>query len=502
MTLRLATLWLVVPVVGALVGALAKPLPPHDFWWQLAMGRQIANDALPSTNLFLYTLPADLPFVNQPWLGQLVMWLTYDAGGTELLLLLRGVLVVVMISLLLAIALRRGATPQLAGGLGLLAVLIALPVLAVRTRMFAFVPLALTLFVCQAVVDKQCRSAWLALLIPSTIFWANTHGTFILAVLIVGAYGVGDVLEAALRRDELRHRVVRWGLAIAGVCAASAVTPLGVDVFGYVMQLTNESSVSDTVTEWQPPDLTDLHGKLVVFGIIVGTAALVFRRRHITITDALLWGGMMVLAAQAMRASLSWAVMFIVVLAPAVSRPQEATEPTPGERRFVGVTIAMLAVVALAPQPGLGFHAIFSTLQPPHVRRTGEGAWAMANINAYRAIERVVQDDRGRVFHDQAIGGMLEVYLTQEPAQVAFVDQRMEFIPEEVWARYFGLSDAQDGWERELQRWEVDTLILSPVGQHQLMQAALQSADWELVLVDEAHLLFYRSLDRAQDPPK
>lgn len=500
MNLRLATLWLVVPVVGAVIGAIAKPLAPHDFWWHLAMGRAIADGLWPASNLFLYTLPADLPFVNQPWLGQLMMWFAYDVGGVGANIVLRSLLVVATVGLLLWTALRRGAAPQFAGGFGLLTVLLALPVLAVRTRMFALVPLVAVVALCQAVVDGRWRPRALWWLVPITAFWANTHGSFALAVVLVGAFGVGDLLQAALKRDVQRDRVVMWGLALLGVVVGSCLTPYGPGAFGYVLQLTAESTVADTVTEWQPPDITELHGGLVLATCVFGTVALAIRRRAITITDALLWGGTMVLAADAVRAVFAWSVMVTLVVAPALSRPIPSPPATRAEKGFVAAVLAVLLSATLLVQPGIALDAIFSASPPAHVRQSGEGAWMMHNVNAFAAIDRVRQDQRHRVFHDQAIGGMLEVLLTREPAQVAFVDQRMEFIPEDVWDRYFGLSDANDRWERELARWEVDTMILLTSRQQRLVQAALLSPEWELVMADEAHLLFYRSLDRAQHP--
>ena len=130
----------------------------------------------------------------------------------------------------------------------------------------------------------------------------------------------------------------------------------------------------------------------------------------------------------------------------------------------------------------------------------GPGAWLLNHENAETAVSRIAADGRRRVFHDQALGGMLEFALTDgEAARVAFVDQRMEFVPEEVWAQYFLVSRGER-WREAVAAYDIDTMLLNHEGQWPLVQELIADPEWELELVDQSHLLFYRSLDGAQNP--
>ena len=56
-------LWLLVILAGFGVFVSLTPLAPNDFWWHLKIGQlTYQNGAIPSTNLFSWSLPSDTPF--------------------------------------------------------------------------------------------------------------------------------------------------------------------------------------------------------------------------------------------------------------------------------------------------------------------------------------------------------------------------------------------------------------------------------------------------------
>lgn len=504
--LSLAAVWLLLPVVGVIVAATLEPIPPHDFWWHLAMGRLIAAGQMPETNLFLYTLDPTLEFVNQPWLGQWLMWSAYDLFGYAGPVVLRNFLLATAFSLIVWTAWRRSGDARAAGALGLLAAMVAYPVLTVRTRMFAFLPFVLVLWASLGVAEGRLSRRWLLVVPLATVFWANVHGSFVLAPVLVGAVGGGWFVQRKLERASIDGRTVAmWGATLCATVLAGAVTPLGFGVYSYVAQLTMESSVAHSVTEWRPPNLSELRGQLFLCAMILTLGLTALDRKNMFLADALLFAGTLTLAAGAVRSMFWWAAIVPIVVATPLARrlpPQDESLPSTTERVGLVIALTVLVGVAVVVQPGVGRQAIGAWSATGQARQDGTGAWLMNHENAFAAVERVRADQRERVFHDQVLGGMLEVMLTDAtPRPVAYVDQRMEFVPDEVWARYFALSRAAPNWDRELERIGVDTLILSPQSQWPLLQAALRSPRWRVELVDQSHVLLY-SLDGAQHPAK
>lgn len=510
--MSLATIWLLLPLVGVIVAATLEPVPPHDYWWPLAMGRLIDGGQLPDANLFLYTLPRDLPFVNQPWLGQWLMWQAYEAAGHAGGVWLRNGLLGAAFLLILGAAFARSRDARAVGALGLLAAIVAYPVLTVRTQMFAFLPYALVVWACFGVSEGRLRRRWLMVVPVAVAWWANVHGSFVLGAAVVFAVGLGTVVEEGLSTRTLPRRTLReWGLTLVAAVGAGALSPLGGGVYAYVVQLTMESSVAHSVTEWLPPDVTELRGQIFLGAFVSSLVLLFIRRREVKLSEVFLYAGTFLLAASAVRNVFWWATCLPVVLAPHLCAllPRAAAEEVVGRGERIGLWLGagLLLGAMLVVQPGLGRVWVGELSGTQMARQQGEGAYILNHENALVTVDRALADGRVRLFHDQVVGGLLEVRATgRTPAQVAFVDQRMEFIPDEVWARYFALSRAMPNWQRELDRLGVDTLLLSPQSQWPLLQAALASPRWELVALDQSHVLLYAvqapsdSLDRGQDP--
>lgn len=507
--LPISAVWLILPVVGAIVAATLEPIPPHDYWWHLAMGRLIdARGTIPDTNIFLYTMAADTPFLDQPWLGQLAMWTAYDVAGHTGTVLLRNLLLTASFALLIGTTWRRSRDARVTGALVLLAVALAFPVLTVRTRMFAFLPFVALLWAVFGVADGTLRRPWLVVPPLATLFWVNVHGSFVLAPALVFGVGGSLVVQRFLEDRTVDRAVVRdWTIAGIGVLAAGALNPHGWDAYAYVFQLAIESNVATSVSEWLPPDPAEGTGMIFAAAVAGSIGILVWRRSSVKLYEAVVFAGMLYLSASAIRSMFWWAAAMPVIVAPHLSAllPASGDEETPSS--FAGavhvVLVAVTLAVALGVQPGMGRAAIGRMIDSGLALRTGEGAWVLNHEHPVALVTKIRGDQRARVFHDQVLGGMLEFVLTdaRQPRQVAYVDQRMEFVPQSIWDRYFEVGRAQR-WATELEDRGVDTLLLSPKSQWPLLQAAMVSRDWTVVGVAQSHVLLYRrgSFDRAEDP--
>ena len=205
--------WIAMPLFVVAVRTLLQPIPPEDYWWHLAMGRLIDGGALPTTNMFLYTLPVDAPFYDQPWLAQWVMYLVARGGGHVATVGLHTALLVGTWSYLVRHALTRGAIPIVVGIAAALAHYVAASTLVPRTQMFAYPCFVAVVVVLLASADGRCGRARLWVTVGvATLVWANVHGSFVLAPILVAAVMGGAILEGVRRRfrpDERRSAAGR-----------------------------------------------------------------------------------------------------------------------------------------------------------------------------------------------------------------------------------------------------------------------------------------------------
>jgi hypothetical protein len=500
--LPLAVIWLIAPVAGILIRLSLEPTAPHDYWWSLAMGKLIAlSGEVPSQNLFLYTISADTPFFDQPWLGQWLMYVSFDAFGHAGPLVLRNTLAALTWAGVVAAALSRCSDPRVVGALGLAIAALSGPVFGVRTQMFAFVPYVVLVGVLFAVATNVAKRRWLLVLVPLTVLWANLHGTFMLVPVLMGLTGASLVFERFIEERSIdKEELAWWCGTILLVCLAAMLNPLGPDIYAYVFRLTFLSSVSQTVTEWQPPDVATASGAIVFLVLTASLIVLVLRRKEVRLFEAVLFAATAYLAMGAVRQMFWWgAVMLMVVprhlhgLLDLKAWYEDETSRAQGVGHVLAVSAVLLA--GLLSQPGMWVHDTATELTAGFSRRSEPAKGLLSVDNPTRLVAGLQEYGYpGQIFHDQAVGGYLEFALaTDDVAQVAFVDQRMELIPEEIWDEYFGVSRTEKGWEAIVDGYDIRTMLVSPEEQWRLIQALQADPRWELVALDEEHQLFMRA---------
>jgi hypothetical protein len=511
--LPLAVIWLIAPVAGILIRLSLEPTGPHDYWWHLAMGKLIAfTGEVPTQNIFLYTLPATTPFFDQPWLGQWLMYQSFDTFGHTGPMIIRNVLAVLSWAGIVAAALTRCRDPRVVGGLALLTAAVSGPVFGVRTQMFAFVPYVVLVAVLFAVATQTVRRRWLVVLVPLTAVWANIHGTFMLVPVLMGLTGASLVVERLIdERGVNAEEILWWGGTTVLVALAAMLNPLGPQIYAYVFELTFSSTVAETVTEWQPPSIETASGAIVFAGLTASLVVLGLRRRQVRIFEAVLFAATAYLAVGAVRQMFWWGAVMLMVVPHHLHALLDLRAWYDGETgRLQGIghtiVVGVVLLAAAMSQPGLWLHNRASELTAGFSRRSEPAKGVLSVDNPTMLIEGLkARGFPGRIFHHQAVGGHLEFVLGTDqvlarnqgrpdhPQQVAFVDQRMELIPEKIWGAYFDLSRANEGWHTIVQAYDIRTMLLSPDGQWRLIQVLQADPRWTLVALDEHHQLFMRT---------
>lgn len=477
--LKLAAFWWLLPICGILFAATINPIPPHDYWWALVMGREIASGSFPNSNLFLFTLPVEKPFLNQPWLGQ---WILFELSrwGHGVNVLARNVSLGLSLGLMMWSGLRVNPRVESVSILAIGVMVVAFPGLAVRTQSFALLPFVWTLVLALGVRDGRFQRKWLWTLVPAIWFWAQVHGTFVLAPVMLGVIWL-DARE-------------RWTKEWVVVGAASALIgllhPLGPEIFTYVKGLVFDSTVGTTVQEWSPPGLDDAQGIGFWLLCFAGLAVAAAQRKQLQLSDGFLLLFATWLGTGAVRNLVWWAFIWVVVLAKTLPRSIQESETKPFEHKLHWGLVSTCVLGLILAQPGL-FHANFvQATSIEFAKKEGEGAMILEKRNSIELVRALKGKSARRVFHDQALGGLIEFELSTHGAQaVAFVDQRMELIDEHIWDDYFLASSGQDGWKEVFEKWKIDAAILHIEDQAPLIEA-LKDSGWRLRGESEAHQLY------------
>ncbi len=345
--MTLTRVWLAVALALPALVALLVPLPAVDLAYQVRTGDLILSaGSLPTTDSFTFTVYGQ-PWTDQQWLAQVLLSLGHRAGGWELLAVLRAALVVAMTGLLVVAGRLRGAGLRTASVLALLAFLVTAPALALRPQLFAIAVFA-AMLVLVAGRERYPRAYLAAPLL--VVAWANLHGSFVLAPLLLGYAWLEDVV---------RHRPWRrsLGVLVAGT-AATCVTPFGPGVWAYAAGIGADPLIAQRVSEWQRTSPLSVTGGLF-YASVVGAAAVAWRgRARLVWPDALWLAGLAAMGVWAVRGAAWWPAGVVLVVAAALAAPAapaDGPRPVRGQtrtaRRLNALVTAVLAVAVLAALP-------------------------------------------------------------------------------------------------------------------------------------------------------
>jgi hypothetical protein len=245
---------LLVLATEALVLAIRLPdLVAPDTWLALVAGRKIATGGLPHHDT-LTIWPHGASWVDQQWLGQLLMYGTHSVGGLRLVLFLNAVVLVAAFALALGVARSSGGSSRSVALVGAVALFVAFPNSVARTQVFAFV-FFVAVFALLA-WDSRAASRRVFLVLPLLVLWANVHGSAVLGAGLVVLWALASVVRAVRRPGAGKVVLRAAGLALAApICLLAS--PYAFDLPGYYRTVLASPAFRSFVTEWAPTSFPD-----------------------------------------------------------------------------------------------------------------------------------------------------------------------------------------------------------------------------------------------------
>jgi hypothetical protein len=246
----------------------------QDTWLAIAGGRDIAHHGLPWHERLTVAAHGQ-PWVDQQWLGKLILYFSANVGGVRLLAFVH---IVVMIAALLAaitVARRRGASDAAVFWV-VIAVLPSAPWgWQLRSQILAY---PLFVAVLAIVTNERLKPATRVLACaPLLVLWANVHGSVTLGAVLVGAVGGIGVWHAVRDRTTGRGLLGAVALLLIPVACLFA-SPYGFHLLRYYQKLLANPLMSQYVDEWRAPTFRTA---LIFFALVAVVLWLVARQGRI-----------------------------------------------------------------------------------------------------------------------------------------------------------------------------------------------------------------------------
>jgi hypothetical protein len=405
---------LLIAMLALLVAAIALCLNRDlngDLYLLLFSGRYVAHHGPVTTDPFP-TIEHGRQWLNQQWLSEVGFYGADRLVGTTGITVLYALLIGLPLAAILAAVRRKGTISML-----VVAALYLPGVLAIiHPRAAGFTLLLFALLVILLVVglrldpEARARAAppiWMLAAIPVLFaLWANLHGGFIAGLLLIGLVTVGLWIDGRRGRSSVpgTHIAVLAGAGVLAAIAATFATPLGTDIWTYILSFRNPA-LKLASTEWQPVTNSAAAAAFVVIGAAVAVWTWSRAARPRSLTPALVAAGFVLFAASSMRN--------LIFVAPALafqiacSLPDRREAPS---RALVGLAGSAAAAAVIVYAVALG---------PPNSDRVGNPA-----------VQYAIQHppDRGRIV---AYAGPSSYMLWRAPDTPVVIDGWLEHFTED-----------------------------------------------------------------------
>jgi hypothetical protein len=455
-----------------------QPTIDPDMWWHLRTGEAILRDGIPHHDLFSFTYPTN-EWVTHEWLSQVAMWGLYKLGGFN------GPIVffaaVTTVTWWLVYLLSEGK-PYVAGMVVAVAAKASQVVWGSRPQLFNLLLLAVFVFLLER---RKAGSVgrWVYVALPAiTLVWANLHSGYVLGIVVLATYLVGEYLERRRAAPDLRTLpsadLVPLGSATVAAAVAALANPNGWRLWIYPFETLGSSVQREYIVEWFPPGPDQLIFWLTLGLVLVGIFGFVKSSRRPSMTELLMFGGTAVGAFLSVRNI----PIFAIVATPILCRhlvtamPVEAlvSPEDDGDLRRIPTLLAGVAIGVAA------FAIAGSTL--------ADNATTVRNTFPEAAVDWIesgeLEDER--LFNAYGWGG----YLIWRGFPV-YIDGRADVYGDAGLLNFGQTWHVDPGWEEPLDRYGVGLVLVPRVSR--LAGTLVDSPDWALKYEDGIARVFGRA---------
>jgi hypothetical protein len=472
-----------------------------DMWWHLRIGEESLLAGHPILNdLFSYTKFGAV-WTNHQWISEIGMDLLFKHGG----FLALGGVVAMLATISFGFVFYQMQGPALIKAFVLiLAAIVAAPVWVPRPELVSVVLLSIVGYILYLYKWKHINRLWL--LVPLFILWGNVHGGYILGLGLIGAMGIGEILNRVLgyEGDEVLPMKKIIQLAFWTILAILSIllNPNGIRMWLIPFETIRIDALQSYIQEWASPDFHQLYQQPFIWMIFAIIASLGFSRRHLDGTDFVslaIFGylalvarrnfGPFAIVAAPILGRYSWSALqeWLPRIQPEIrlfqsklpifilSRLQGTGEVKPIRIRLVNFGIIFFLIVA-------GITKLYLVTTPSMINQAFENQ----NIPT-EAIAWIEENQpEGKLFNSYNWGGYLIWGLRDYPV---FVDGRTDLFADGILTQYLTVVNADNGWQSILNEWRINLILIEP---NQTIAKILPYQGWQVLYQDDHSILFGR----------
>lgn len=489
-----------------------------DLWGHVAYGQwMLEHRALPVEDPYV-GYAKGVPMIASAWLGQIILAWAYRLGGPEGI---SGLFtIVVWSSYVLLVSSFWWKCRQI--GTAMLSMWLAF--FLVWSRHATCRPEMFATFSCMVVMAVFCwldrkrdlaesganvPRSWrgelgLAVLVFATfLFWANSHGSFLVGVMLLCCQAVGRLLEAAWKTRSIARTITdrdfhRW-LMLAEVAAiACLINPYGMDNVINALQFSKNPNLPD-VLEWKQLQFFFVEGIQMCLSWVLMLFLYRVSKQPVRPAEILMLGILAVATVFNVRMIGWYGFVFAYAMLPHVAelarRASVWLESTvAGPDSILGRTLHyrshMLSIMCLfLAWCGFALSQVGSLALGGEARKVDR----MYSKQTPRGVTDFLRrhPPEGLVFNPQWWGDWL-AWDGPPGLKVFMTTNAVHLAPNRYWRDYMGLAAGSSGWQKEIDKYNIETFIVHKSDQVKMDVEVRILPDWKLVYEDDLAVIMSR----------
>jgi hypothetical protein len=464
----LLALWVYVVIVGG--GGVGDP----DIWWHLRNAEYLlTNTKLPRFDMYSYTALGH-PWINHEWLAEIPYYLAWRGFGLVGVYALCVLLLEAILLGLFFFCYKSSGNLKGSFLVSSFSVLLTAVSFGPRTILFGYAYLLVLLFVLWRFRSTGVAPLWI--LPPLFCLWINTHGSWLLGMIVLGIVVASGLLAGSWGPIEAvrwsPHQLKRLLLALGGCLASLFVNPYGYRLVLYPFDLAFRQKLNIAhVDEWTSVDFHDARGKVVFILLVAVLLGALLGRCRWKLEDL----GLAVFALYCGLTHVRFLFLAAILLAPLLAKFLNFIPPYRRE----------------ADRPLLNALLVFGVLVILAGRFPSQGELENSVAKTYPAdFLQFVKARKlpGRIFNFYIWGGYLA---WNDPEMKTFIDSRTDvFEYTGVLKDYLDAIALKDTF-RVLDKYEVRYVLFPP--QEPLSYLLRQSRDWKVIFSTNVIAIFERA---------
>jgi hypothetical protein len=449
----------------------------------------IKNLKIPSFDIFSYWTPP-LPWTLHEWLSEVIMALVHRASGLTGVVIFFAFVIALNCYLIFSLLLAKRGNILFATTACLLIVLSCSSNWLARPHVITFVFFVIWYHLLNS---YQYRDRNYLFYLPLIMFlWVNLHGGFILGLILLGIYWVGNCVNFLFARVEKKYELFRniRFLTLTGIaCAGAALcNPHGYHSLLFPFRVVQDKFLMDHISEYLSPNFH--FSGVVPFEILllaaVGIFAIsqtkldvielllillfshmaLFSSRHIPLFAMI--AGPIVLK----QADMAFNRIEGSVLTAFKTRLENLAAIDQCTSRYVWPLASVLVVISLA-KTGIISHSF-------------DAKYAPVEATEFFKKEKI----QGNMFNNDEFGDYI-IYAAW-PKYKVYIDGRTDMYGAARVKEYIKITQAEPGWEKLLNKHNVTWVVQDP--NSPLSKVLLLKPDWQLVYADGVADIFLKTV--------